>query len=193
MPQSAYRYKKISRDNLVLIKALEELVENHPSIGFWKCFHSLRRLGYSCNHKRLYRVYKQLNFNMRRRAKRGLPHRIKQPLTVPVAKNQSWSMAFLSDSLVDGRRFRVLNITDDYNWESLWIEITTSLPSQRVIRVLRQPLKLRGKPLRIRVDNGPGFISELLRLWCEQTGIELLFINRVSRYKTLLPKETMVH
>ena len=137
----------------------------------------MRRLGFNCNHKRLYRVYKLLNLNIRRPAKRRLPQRIKQPLTVPAARNQSWSMDFLSDSLVDGRRFRVLNIIDDYNRESLWIEIDTSLPSQRVIRVLRRLLELRGKPLRIRVDHGPEFISELLRLWCEQYGIELLFIQ----------------
>jgi putative transposase len=159
------------------MQALEELVAKHPTIGFWKCFYRLRRKGYGCNHKRLYRVYKLLRLNIRRRIKRRLPQRIKQPLVVPEAINQSWSMDFLSDSLVDGRRFRVLNIIDDYNRESLWIEIDTSLPSRRLIRVLERLLEMRGKPLRIRVDNGPEFISDLLRLWREERGIELLFIQ----------------
>lgn len=83
----------------------------------------------------------------------------------------------MSDSLVDGRRFRLLNIIDDYNRESLWVEIDTSLPALRVIRVLERLIEMRGKPLRIRVDNGPEFISDLLKLWCQEHGIEILFIQ----------------
>jgi putative transposase len=70
----------------------------------------------------------------------------------------------MADSLVDGRRFRLLNIIDDYNRESLWIEVDTSLPSLRVIRVLDRLVEMRGKPLRIRVDNGPEFVSDRLQL-----------------------------
>ncbi len=174
------------------MEALEELVKKHPTIGFWKCYYRLRRSGHRCNHKRLYRVYKLLKLNIRRRIKRRLPQRIKQPLLVPETINQCWSMDFMSDSLVDGRRFRLLNIIDDYNRESLWIEIDTSLPSRRVIRVLERLLEMHGKPLRIRVDNGPEFISDLLKLWCEEHRIDILFIQPVSRYKTHLSNATMV-
>jgi putative transposase len=157
--------------------ALEELVKKHPTIGFWKCYYRLRRKGYECNHKRLYRIYKLLKLNIRRKIKRRLPQRVRQPLVVPDAINQSWSMDFMSDSLVDGRRFRLFNIIDDYNRESLWIEVDTSLPSRRVIRVLEWLVEMRGNPRRIRVDNGPEFISDLLKLWCEERDIELLFIQ----------------
>jgi putative transposase len=102
---------------------------------------------------------------------------VKQPLVVPNALNEGWSMDFMSDSLVDGRRFRLLNIIDDYNRESLWIEVDTSLPSLRVIRVLDRLLEMRGKPLRIRVDNGPEFVSDKLQLWCEERNIHLQFIQ----------------
>lgn len=71
----------------------------------------------------------------------------------------------------------ILNIIDDYNRESLWIEIDTSLPSRRVIRVLDRLLEMRGKPIRIRVDNGPEIIRDLLKQWCEEHNIELLFIQ----------------
>ena len=77
----------------------------------------------------------------------------------------------MNDSLVDGRRFRLLNIIDDYNRESLWIEVDTSLPSVRVIRVLDRLVELRGKPLRIRGDNGPEFINDKLQLWFEERNI----------------------
>jgi putative transposase len=76
-------------------------------------------------------------------------------------------MDFLSDSLVDGRRFRVLNIIDDANRESLAVEVDTSLPALRVLRVLQRLIESRGKPQIIRVDNGPEFISDQLRQWCE--------------------------
>jgi len=155
LPKSVYRYKRVPKDDTVLMDALEELVKKHPTIGFWKCYYRFRRKGYECNHKRLYRVYRLLKLNIRRRIKRRLPQRVKQPLIVPDALNLAWSMDFMSDSLVDGRRFRLLNIIDDYNRESLWIEVDTSLPSLRVIRVLERLVELRGKPLRIRVDNGP--------------------------------------
>jgi putative transposase len=140
-------------------------------------YYRLRRKGYDWNHKRLYRVYKLLKLNIRRKIKRRLPQRVRQSLFVPGALNQGWSMDFMSDSLVDGRRFRLLNIIDDYNRESLCIEIDTSLPSRRVIQVLERLLELRGKPLRIKVDNSPMFIIDLLKIWCEEKDIELLFIQ----------------
>lgn len=86
-------------------------------------------------------------------------------------------MDFLCDSLVDGRRFRLLNVLDDYNRESLAIEIDTSLPSGRVIRVLERLIETRGRPEQIRVDNGPEFISDWLQSWCGEKGIELKFIQ----------------
>lgn len=85
-------------------------------------------------------------------------------------------MDFMSDSLVDGRRFRLLNIIGDYNRESPWIEVDTFLPSLRVIRVKRL-VEMREKPLRIRVDNGPEFVSDRLQLWCEGRNIQLQFIQ----------------
>jgi putative transposase len=86
-------------------------------------------------------------------------------------------MDFMSDSLTTGRKFRVLNIVDDFNREVLAIEIDISLPAQRVVRALEQIIAWRGKPKRIRVDNGPEFISTVLMLWCESQGIELQHIQ----------------
>lgn len=170
-------YQKVPKDDSSLIEALHALVEKHPTIGFWKCYHRLRRKGYGCNHKRLYRVYTLLRLNVRRRARRRIPSRIKEPLQLPTRINQGWSMDFMCDSLVDGRRFRLLNIIDDYNRESLAIEVDTSLPSLRVIRVLQRIIETRSKPEFIRVDNGPEFISDRLQQWCDDQKIRLQFIQ----------------
>ncbi|RAJ81982.1 integrase-like protein [Chitinophaga dinghuensis] len=86
-------------------------------------------------------------------------------------------MDFMTDSLVNGRRFRLLNIIDDYNRESLWIEIDTSLPSLRVIRVLEMIIEMRGNPLKIGVGNGPEFISNQLQQWCHDRNIQLQLIK----------------
>ena len=177
LPRSVMVYQKVPKDDSSLIEALHQLVDKHPTIGFWKCYYRLRRKGYGCNHKRLYRVYTLLRLNVRRRAKKRLPQRIKEPLVIPAAVNQGWSMDFMCDSLVDGRRFRLLNIIDDYNRESLAIEIDTSLPALRVIRTLQKLIETRTIPQTIRVDNGPEFISDRLQQWCDDKQIRLQFIQ----------------
>jgi len=174
------------KDDSSLIEALHELIANHPSLGFWKRYYRLRRQGFTCNHKRLYRVDTLRKLNVRRRAKRRLPQRIKEPLILPVALNESWSMDLLSDSLVEGRRFRILNVFDDYNRESLAIEIDTSLPALSVSRGLERLMQGREKPKRIRVDNRPEFISEKLHTFCKSYGIELKFIQPEKPVKNAL-------
>ena len=177
LPRSVMGYQKKPKDDSSLIEGLYQLVDKHPTIGFWKCYYRLRRKGFNCNHKRLYRVYAMLRLNVRRKAKRRVPQRIKEPLLVPATVNQGWSMDFMCDSLVDGRRFRLLNIIDDYNRESLAIEIDTSLPALRVIRTLQRLIEIRTKPKAIRVYNGPEFISDKLQQWCDEQQIRLQFIQ----------------
>ena len=83
----------------------------------------------------------------------------------------------MSDALSNGRTFRTLNVIDDYNREALWIEVDTSLPAERVVRVLEQLLDWRGKPACIRMDNGPELISHRLESWAKEKHIELLHIQ----------------
>jgi putative transposase len=118
-----------------------------------------------------------MNLNIRRKPKKRLPERIKQPLSIPNHTNQMWSMDFMSDSLTDGRKVRLFNVMEDFNRESLAIEVDTSLPSRRVLRVLDRLIVERGKPSNLRMDNGPEFISHLLAQWCEEKQITLQFIQ----------------
>jgi putative transposase len=96
---------------------------------------------------------------------------------VPNKLNECWSMDFMHDSLENGKNYRLLNIIDDYNREGLAIEVDFSLSAERVIRTLNQVIEWRGRPSSIRCDNGPEYISKLLRRWAEKTSIKLLFIQ----------------
>jgi putative transposase len=175
--RSTGQYAPKLRDDSVLIAELQQLVEQHPAIGFWQCYYRVRRKDIIVNHKRLYRVYTELKLNIRRRCKKRLPARVKQALYQPAGVNEVWSVDFMSDTLWDGRKFRLLNIVDDYNREVLHIEADTSLPTLRLIRSLEYLKEFRGLPQMIRVDNGPEFISAKLDEWCKAEHITLIFIQ----------------
>lgn len=177
LPRSTEQYNPRVKDDAAIIGAIEKIIEKHPSIGFWQCHYRLRLQGYRWNHKRVYRVYTKLQLNIRRRSKKRLPARVKQALFQPEKINQVWSIDFMSDALWDGRKFRLLNIIDDFNREVLHIESDLSLPTMRVIRVLEFLKETRGLPDMIRVDNGPEFISHQLDVWCKKNKITLVFIQ----------------
>ena len=155
-----------------LIDALNAVVERHRRWGFWKCFDRMHNQGHPWNPKRVYRVYCKLGLNLPRRTKKRLPQRFAQPLTVAAAVNAVWALDFMSDSLWNGRRFRVLNVLDEGVREALAIEVDTSLPAKRVVRVLGRLGELRGYPQALRMDNGPELIAQELLDWCERNGVE---------------------
>lgn len=177
VPRSSIQYNPKAKNDTPVINALQGLVERHPAIGFWQSYFRLRRKGFAWNHKKVYRVYTSLKLNIRRRFKKRLPARAKHALFQPSAANQMWSIDFMSDSLWDGRKFRLLNVIDDYNREMLAMEADFSLPAQRVIRVLEYLLEFRGKPTMIRVDNGPEFISCKLDEWCRKQHVTIVYIQ----------------
>jgi putative transposase len=109
-----------------VIAAIESYVSENPGQGFDKLYPVLRTQGFGkC---RLYRVYKALKLNLKRRGKRRLPARVKAPLLIPPRPNEVWSADFMSDALWSGRRFRTFNVIDDFNREALRIEIDTVTP-----------------------------------------------------------------
>lgn len=128
-------YYKPKRDDTEVIKKLEELADRYPTEGFPSYFRRLRFEGIGWSKQRVHRVYKEMKLNIRRKRKRRLPDRVKEPLLVPEEPNQVWSMDFMSDSFSSGRKFRILTLIDDFNREALAIEIDMALPSERVKRV----------------------------------------------------------
>lgn len=175
LSSSVYYYQAKRKDDTEIITQLSSLSDDHTRWGFWMMFHRLRNLGYRWNHKRVYRVYTQMRLNLRNKRKKRLPARVKAPLLRPVYPNITWSLDFMHDTLMNGKSIRSLNIIDDFNREVLTIAVDSSLPSVRVIRELDKLIEWRGKPDKIRSDNGPEFISDKIALWCSAYQIEWEF------------------
>ena len=174
-------YYRPPRSRLVrdadVVTALNDVVARHSRWGCWKCFYRLRRGGHRWNHKRVHRVYCALRLNLPRRSKRRVPARLRQPLAAPTRLNETWALDFMVDALYDGRPFRALTVIDEGNREALAIEIGTSIPSARVIRVLDELVRLYGHPARVRVDNGPELVAEAFVEWCAAQQISLGYIQ----------------
>ena len=176
---SCYRYEaKSGAENAQIADWLLRLTDNNRNWGFGLCYLYLRNIkGFKWNHKRVYRIYRELELNLRIKPRKRLVREKPQPLRVPQAINQGWSVDFMHDQLEDGRSFRLFNVIDDFNREALGIEIDFSLPSERVIRALEQIIAWRGKPQVIRCDNGPEYISGTIQRWAREKGIELEYIQ----------------
>lgn len=177
--ETCYRYEAIlSDENAEIADWLLRLTSTYKRWGFGLCFLYLRNIkGYGWNHKRVYRIYKALELNLRIKPKRRIKRDKPEALSVPETINQVWSMDFMSDSLIDGRSIRAFNVLDDFNRECLGIDVDLSLPSARVIRSLEQIIEWRGKPHAIRCDNGPEYISQTLKDWTIKNKITLLYIQ----------------
>ena len=177
--ETCYRYApKLVGENEEIADLLVGLTNARRNWGFGLCFLYLRNVqGRRWNHKRVYRIYRELELNLRIKPRKRLRRDKPDALTVPEAPNVSWSMDFMADRLEDGRAFRLLNVLDDFNREGLGIEVDFSLPAERVIRSLNRIIEWRGKPESIRVDNGPEYISGKLLAWAEKLKITICHIQ----------------
>lgn len=177
LSRSVLRYQARERDDSPVIRELQQLSANNPRWGFSKMFAWLCNRGYKWNHKRVYRVYCAMKLNLRIRRRQRLPKRFPQRLSVPLRANTCWSLDFMRDTLVTGQKFRTLNVVDDFNREALAIEVDTSLPALRVTRTLDRIAAWRGYPERVRVDNGPEFLSTTFWAWAQRHHVLIQFIQ----------------
>lgn len=173
---SSWHYRARRPVRQVLRTRLAELASERPRWGYKRLHVLLRREGHRCNHKLVYRLYREAGLTVRRRSRKrvAVP---RQPLTTPAGPNERWSMDFVSDALADGRKFRSLTIVDDFTRECPAIEVDTSLTGRRIIRVLEHLAQIRGLPQGIVCDNGPEFAGHLLDAWAHRRGLKLLFIT----------------
>lgn len=176
MSTSVFYYKTVKND-LPVVDVLNELAEEHPTRGFDWYYGNLRNRGLPWNRKRVLRIYRSMDLKLRRKRKRRILKRPKQPLIEAQTLNETWSMDFVSDALSSGRRVRTLIVMDDASREALAAHADYSLCAGKVIQVLQQLELERGLPLSIRTDNGPEFISKKLAKWCEEKQIERKFIQ----------------
>lgn len=171
-----YQTQMVKRDEPV-VDQLHRLAGLHPGYGFGKMYDRLRLEGFLWNHKRVHRIYKNMNLNIRRKHKRRLPNRESIPMLIPQHPNEMWSMDFVHDSLYDGRRIRVFNVIEDFNRKALIMEADTSMNSKRITTLLDQLIEQHGKPIAIRTDNGPEFIGHIFLDWCHRRRIQHRFIQ----------------
>ena len=177
--ETCYRYTpKLSGDNALIADWLLRLTTAHRKWGFGLCYLYLRnvqKLPY--NHKRVYRIYRELELNLRIKPRRRMLRDRPDPLYVPRRANEVWSIDFMHDRLASGRAFRTFNVLDDYNREGLGIEVDLSLSGARITRVLDQIIEWRGQPKIIRCDNGSEMCGSAFQNWAEQRGVQVLFIQ----------------
>lgn len=170
-------YYRSGKDDSEVIAQLSLLAEKFPTRGFDKYYAIIRKEGFKWARSRVLRVYREMKLCRRRKHKRRLPERIKQPLQKQTIPNYSYSMDFMSDSLVSGRKLRILKVVDDCTRESLAVWCDYSITGEKVAELLNDIILQRGKPQQIRVDNGPEFTSKAFTLWCDRQQIAIKHIQ----------------
>lgn len=177
LQRSSYHYQSKTDGDKPLADALRVFAAKRRRWGYRRLLVLLRREGWLDNHKRVYRVYRQQELQVRRRRKRrtAAPRRGQQPMAARSA-NERWSMDFMSDQLADRRRIRVLNVLDDCTRRCLASVVDTSISGLYVCRVLDQLVAANGTPQVLLVDNGPEFAGKALDEWAYRKSVRLEFI-----------------
>ncbi len=174
---SVYRYQPKPGNDEHLRKRLRELAEQRKRFGSPRLHILLKREGLVINHKRTERLYCKEGLALRRKRRRKGAAVARVIIPPPQGVNERWSMDFVSDNTVTGRRFRALTIIDDYSRECPAIEVDTSLGGRRVVGVLDRLTQTRGLPEVITIDNGPEFAGRALDEWAYRHGVKLNFIR----------------
>jgi putative transposase len=174
--RSSFRYRANTEKDDQLRRRLTELAHEKPRYGYRRLAILLRRGGEIVNHKRVFRVYRAAGLSVKRKKRKRLM-RVGQPCFVPTSANQQWAIDFAHDRMVNGRTLRVLSIVDTFTRECLALEVDTCLPSRRVTRVLDGVIAQRGRPERIRMDNGSELTSRHFLAWGIDRRIELVHIQ----------------
>ena len=174
--RSTKRHKSQRKDDALVRSKIVAMADARRRFGYRRITWMLQREGLSINKKRVYRIYCEENLQVRKR-KRKKSRSFRQPLKPATRPVERWSMDFVSDSLASGRRFRTLNVVDEFTRECLAIEVDFSLPGKRVARVLDRLIWLHGRPERIVLDNGPEFTGTALMEWSTKNNTFLDFIQ----------------
>jgi putative transposase len=175
--RSLYRYCSRRPECAGLKERIGEIAAQKRRYGYRRVYLRLRREGWGVNRKHVYRLYREAGLAVRRRKRKRIGLVERKPLPKPLAANLSWSMDFVSDGLINGRRLRCLNIVDDCTRECLAIEVDTSITGTRVKAVMERLADTRGLPRSITVDHGPEFEGQVLDTWAYQANVQLSFIR----------------
>ena len=164
------------RDDAELRSRLKALASERRRFGYRRLHILLKRDGVALNHKKLFRLYREERLTVRRRGGRKRALGTRAPLALPQGSNQRWSLDFVADQLLDGRRFRVLVVVDDFTRECLALVVDSSLSGLRVARELDALVLTRGRPLMIVSDNGTELTSRAILQWQEDHAVAWHYI-----------------
>jgi putative transposase len=176
--RSTLRYhRRPYREEESLRQRLRELAAARPRFGYRRLHVLLRREGVIINHKRVERLYREEGLAVRRRPRKRVARDGRGRAALPTRPNQQWGVDFVSDTLAWGRRIRLFTVVDVFTREALAIEVDTSLPGGRIVRVLQRLATERGVPDEIVLDNGPELTGKALDQWAYERGVWLRFIE----------------
>ena len=175
--RTSVRYRSCRADDVSARTRLRELASIRRRFGYRRLHILLKREGIVMNHKKLRRLYREEHLQVRRRGGRKRALGVRAPLAVPQGPDQRWSLDFLSDAMIDGRRFRILAIVDDFTRECLALVADTSLSGLRVARELDAVIAIRGCPATIVSDNGTELTSMTMLRWSQDRRVEWHFIT----------------
>ena len=176
LSRSSQAYRVSHKNDASLRQRLKELAVQYPAYGYLMLHGLLKEEGRVINKKHTYRLYCEEKLQMRTKQRKKLKRPF-QPIVLPDIVNQRWSMDFVADQLSDGRRFRVLNVIDDYSRECIGQWVATSITGQHVARFLEQLIHERKKPNSIVCDNGTEFTSKAMFFFSKEQQIKLAFIQ----------------
>jgi putative transposase len=174
--RSAVRYHSCRGDDAMLRTRLRDLARERRRFGYRRLGLLLAREGLQLNHKKLRRLYAEERLQVRRRGGRKRAVGTRAPISLPQAANQRWSLDFASDTLADGRRFRILCVVDDFSRECLTLKADTSLSGMRVARELDTIAAVRGLPATVVSDNGTELTSVAVLRWSQERGVAWHYI-----------------
>lgn len=176
--RSSFEYKvKVNAENELIRQRMKDIAGKRRRFGCPRLHVMLRREGFLINHKRTERIYREEGLSLRIKRRRKMASMLRSEVPKPERPNHIWSMDFMSDSLANGRRFKVLPVVDEYSRKCHRIEVDTSINGVRVCRVLSEISQKEGLPEIIIIDNGPEFIGKALDEWAYQRGVKLFFIT----------------
>jgi putative transposase len=172
-----YGYKPKPVNDGEIRERIRTLAQKRRRFGSPRIYILLRQESLMINHKKVERIYREEGLSLRKRKRKKMAAQTRVIFPSAQRPNERWSMDFVSDSLVTGRRFRALAVVDDFSRECPVIEVDTSLGGARVVQVLDRLAELRGLPQMITMDNGPEFTGRALDEWAYRTGVRLNFIR----------------
>lgn len=162
---------------------IQIIAHERRRFGYRRIHLCLKREGMQINHKKVFRIYRELGLKVRRRGARKRAIGMRHEQIKVTAPNQRWSLDFVQDTLQCGRRIRMLTVIDDYTRECLGITVDRSLGGERVKRALERIIECRCKPKAIRSDNGTEFTSNAILKWTLEIGLEWQYIQPGKPYQ----------